>query len=482
MRGPQNRIFESLTRSVTPAIRSANDSTEQRRLTVRRIFAGGVPSFDARRKVNRLLPSWPPQWTPAGLFLTAGLFRAAQNSGQTTFPLLARNDIGASAGTIGALGTTAGVVMVLAASVLATKLATRRATSVIAAGSAILAVGLFVIGSTVSLIQLTAGLVFLGIAGGIAPSSLATAIGGAGRVQRERQLAIYATVLSASLAIGPVLEAATLYVAHQDVRIALFAFAPLPVLALAVGLRTGHKGTPGPNHLSVNEKPSPPVGPTAPAPAAQAKLELPSDTAKSQEPKEKRPGRTVLLGTPAGRIALIMQLLYTVPFAMVTVFGALLARNVFGLTAAHSQLGFTALFVTSLASRVAVVRRSPIEAKLPLFAACVALTIAGLTLLALGGQPVVFYVAMALLGVPHGVIFPLALSLVASSARDGQLAAANAGLFATVSLVSAMAPAILGSIASAFDYRIMAAAVIAPVLIFTMLLLAQWRRMTALHT
>ncbi len=450
--------------------------------TMRRIFAGGV-TFSAthRNPGGGRLAGWPPTWTPIGLFLTAGLFRAAQNSGQITFPLLAHSRLGANAGTIGTLGTTAGAVMVLAAWVLATKLATRRAASVIAVGTAILAVGLFIIGSASSLLQLTVGLVFLGIAGGVTPSSLATAIAGADRAQRERQLAIYATVLSASLAAGPLLEAAILFLASQDVRVAFYAFTPLPILAIFLGLRTKRERASASSHSTTEQNPNPPLDPQDSSPTAQSGPETAPGRAKAHGPEERRPGRTVLLGSPAGRIALIMQLLYTVPFAMVTVFGALVARNEFGLTAAHSQLGFTALFLTSLASRVAVVRRSPIKAKLPLFAACVALTIAGLSLLVMGGPAAVFFAAMALLGVPHGVIFPLALSLVASSARDGQLAAANAGLFATVSLVSAVAPALLGMLAGAFNYQIMTAAVLGPVLLFTMLLLAQWRKLSALR-
>jgi cyanate permease len=83
---------------------------------------------------------------------------------------------------------------------------------------------------------------------------------------------------------------------------------------------------------------------------------------------------------------------------------------------------------------------------------------------------------MAMLGVPHGVIFPLALSLVASSAHEGHLAAANAGMFATVSLVSAITPALLGAVAATSGYHLMIAAVLAPVLVFSALFLTQWMK------
>lgn len=183
----------------------------------------------------------------------------------------------------------------------------------------------------------------------------------------------------------------------------------------------------------------------------------------------------MLIGTPGGRVALIIQLLYSVPFATVTVFGALLARSEFGLDPAHSQLGFTTFFVMSFASRVVLVRRSPIASKLAVFAGCTVLTATGLALLASGGPTVAFFVAMALLGLPHGAIFPLALSLVASSAEPEQLAAANAGLFAVTSLAAAVTPAVLGVTASALGYRAMAASALVPVAVFSILLATQRR-------
>jgi hypothetical protein len=76
-----------------------------------------------------------PGWTVTGLLVTASLFRSAQYTGQTTFPLLARDRLGAGSGAVGAVGTASGVVMVLAAVVLTAKLSTRAPGSAVAAGS-----------------------------------------------------------------------------------------------------------------------------------------------------------------------------------------------------------------------------------------------------------------------------------------------------------------------------------------------------------
>ncbi|MDA8262755.1 MAG: hypothetical protein M0Z47_07985 [Actinomycetota bacterium] len=421
---------------------------------------------------------WSPRWTATGLLVTAALFRSAQNAGLTTFSLLAKSRLGAGAETVGTLGAVSGAVMVLAAWLLAAKLANRASASMVAAGAVVLAAGLIVIASTTTMAQMALGVVLLGAAGGVTPPSLATAVGEVGQERREKQLARYATVLSASLAGGPLLEAAILYLSHQDVRIAFFVFAPFPLVALALGIKGGvvHK----------RASPRPPANPRIDpvTPGEDPSTQMPARSSSSPgEPvprvRKGRPGREVLLGTSAGRVALIMQLLYSVPFAMVTVFGALVARNEFGMNAAHSQLGFTTFFVASLISRVVVMRLSPIKAKLAVFAACIALTIAGLVMLSLGGPAAVFFVAMVLLGVPHGVIFPLALSLVASAARDGQLAAANAGMFATVAMVSAISPALLGAVAGALDYQLMTASVLVPVIACTLILVVQRKAITA---
>ncbi|MDE3206147.1 MAG: MFS transporter [Acidobacteriota bacterium] len=499
---------------------------------------------------------WPPIWTAGGLLVVAALFRSSQNTGQTTFSLLARGPLGAGAGAVGALGTVAGASTVLAAVVLAARLTTRAAMAAAAVGSLLLVAGLLLAGSAGSLVQLYVGVALIGLSGGLTPPSLATAIGAAPGEGRERLLALYATVLSASLAGGPLLETAILDLAHQNVRMPFFLFATLPLVAVGLGMRPGRRPEPAPTAPS-SPAPAGPVtaggpaaeggrvaaggpvdvegpvdaeGPVAagagpvtaggPAGGAQppeaawpgisspearramtwaldaddgaalvAGLSAPTSQARPPagappevppQPRSARrrhpsPGPAVLIGTPGGRVALIIQLLYSVPFATVTVFGALLARSEFGLDPAHSQLGFTSFFVMSFASRVVLVRRSPIASKLAVFAGCIVLTATGLALLASGGPTAAFFIAMALLGLPHGAIFPLALSLVASSAQPEQLAAANAGLFAVTSLAAAVTPAVLGVMASAFGYRAMAASALVPVAVFSILLATQRR-------
>ena len=392
--------------------------------------------------------AWPPVWTGAGLLLVAGLFRAAQNMGQTTFALFGREDLSLGAATIGSLGTVIGAFALVGALLVGGRLPTNKASTAVGAGVCLLGTSLVVLGSATSPWQFAGGTALLGLAGGFTAPSLATAVGHATPERRDRALAHYAAALSMSLALGPLAETALLELAHQHLRLPFFAFAALPVAALALGL-FGRRRANAPGVASGPE----PV---------------------QDSPRDRSSGQfRSLLATGGGRMALTVQLLYAVPFSAITVFGALVARGVFNMTPAGAQLAFTVFFVASLLSRLVVARISPIDHKRRalLLAAC--LTGAGLVLLSLGGPPLFMFIAMVLLGVPHGVTFPLALALIAQSVGTDQLAASNAALFAATSVVAVAAPVALGAVAAAASYRVMIALVLVPVAAFSTLLMVQ---------
>lgn len=387
-------------------------------------------------------------WTAAGLLLVAGLFRAAQNVGQTTFALFGREDIGLGATTIGSAGTVMGTFALLGALFVGGRLPASKASAVVGAGMGLLCASLVALGAATSIWQFALSTALLGLAGGLTVPSLATAVGQASPEHRDRALAHYAVVLSMSLALGPLAETGLLELTHQDLRLPFLAFATLPVVALALGV----PGRARRSAFGVGTAPEPLQG-SGPVPR--------SGQLRS------------LLKTPGGRMALVAQLLYSVPFAAITVFGALMARSVFKMTPAGAQLAFTVFFVASLLSRLVVARVSPIARKRRAFLVAAALSALGMVLLSFGGPSPLLFVAMVSLGVPHGVTFPLALALTAESGGEDQLAANNAALFAATSVVAVAAPVALGAVAAAAGYQVMTALVLVPVAAFSMLLVAQ---------
>ena len=399
------------------------------------------------RVLRRSGPSWEWRWAFGPLLATAGLFRLSQNAAQTTFPLLGHQALHLGAGSIGLLGTLLGIASVAATVAIGAWVPTTQAARAIAIGTALLAVSLVLFATAGSVAALAVACVVVGLAGGAGLPSLATEAGRTDPGQRDRALARYTFVLSTSLAIGPLAETGMLALSGQNVRIPFWVLIVPVAAGLTLGVRRRR------------------VASVAPMTSAAA--------VTSTRARLSGFGRGGLLGSSGGRIALTVQLLYAVPFSALTVFGALIARQEFGLNAAGTQLAFSAFFVTSLLSRFALTLRSPIPAKNPIFVLAVVCTVAGMLLLAWRGPPLRLFLAMTVLGIAHGVTFPLALVLVAQSVPHDALAAANASLFAATNLVSVSAPIILGVIADAAGYPVMSLVVLAPVLVFTAVLSRQ---------
>lgn len=201
-----------------------------------------------------------------------------------------------------------------------------------------------------------------------------------------------------------------------------------------------------------------------------------SDGGRGSHPPGARRWQGALLGVREGRLALIIQLLYAIPFAGITAFGALLDRIGFGVSSAQAQLAFTAFFTASFAARVLMAWRAPIIHKEMLLWVSASLTAAGLLLLGVGHGLGVLLIAMATLGVPHGLTYPLALALVADSVDPTLLPRADAILLASTSLSTVVIPLVLGVIITAEGYRAMPLLMLIPVGVCSALLFGQRAR------
>jgi MFS family permease len=163
------------------------------------------------------------------------------------------------------------------------------------------------------------------------------------------------------------------------------------------------------------------------------------------------------------RLALTGELIYAAPFAAIVVFGALLARHEYGLSPAATEVAFGVFFVISFVVRAVLVWQSPIRHKLALFRVAAILTLVGLAVVATGHSFAVLLVAMALLGVPHGLTFPLTMGLVAEGRHRDELASINAHLSASVQAVNLALPLLLGFGIDEIGYRPMFLLLLVPV-------------------
>ena len=340
----------------------------------------------------------------------------------TTFSLLAHDSVGLGAAAIGALAAVGGAVTVGVNLGVASRVPVARSRLAAAVGICLVLPALVLLATAHSFWQLGLGVVVLGLGGGVVFPALATAIGQVDPATRDRALALFTLTLSGSLAIGPLLESGVLGVTGQDLRSPFLAFLLFPCAGVAA-LGWSSRFSPG--------APTGAASIDADAPVVEEEVALAGAVAASAPPLRARAKAVVgrsPLGNPGWRAAVTAQLLYSVPFAAITVFGAVLARSTFGVTPEEAQLGFSCFFITSLGARALVAWRAPIRRKIPVLLGSGLLTVVGLALLATGHGLGLLLVAMGILGLPHGLTFPIVLAQVAASAGPAGCPGLGSGL------------------------------------------------------
>ncbi|HET9071637.1 MAG TPA: MFS transporter [Acidimicrobiales bacterium] len=383
--------------------------------------------------------------TLLALYGVAFLFRAAQNVAQTSLAPLGEADLHLRAAVLGGVIALSGGMSVAATVLLGRMAVARTVRRWMAVGLAVTAASFPVLASARSLGVLVAGACLLGAGGGLTMPSLSTLVGQHPGASAPRRLAGLAVALSVSLTLGPLADSALLHASGNSLPLTLLAFAALPALGIAVLPASRRRPGPAPPEPGI-------AGGGRPATAAAA------------APAERAPLATSPWRRPGWRLATVAQLLYQVPFVAVISFGVIAAERLYGLHPDGAQLGISVFFVVSLATRVALTAGFELRRPKAAVGAIAALTVLGVGLLALGGSVPVLFVALAILGVPHGLVFPLALGLIAEETPPAELARANAAFSAWTSGVTVVLPAVLGGLVAVAGLRAMFLALLVPVL------------------
>jgi MFS family permease len=359
----------------------------------------------------------------AGLLIATGSFRSAQNMAQTTLSLLGLA-LGLNGAAIGAVAAGSNLIAVLTMLLFTAHLATSSAQRAVFVGL------LFMTASLVcflapSLIMLLAGSLFLGIAGGLVLPSAATAIGdlaGSGgdrsRAARGRALAMLALVLAISLALGPLYESLVLGATHERLQAAYLAFIPVTLIGAVVA--RGRRRM------------------TAAVPAGSGSF------------WESMASLGSLFRNRKWSLGVCGQAIYMVPFALVVVFAGLLGSSLYQASASTTEIGIALFFIVSFLCRAALTRWPAVGHRVELFTLCIVVTLCGIGLLAVGHSTGLFMVALAVLGAPHGLTYPLALGLVSDAVPIEELSRANAAFQAVTSLISVAVPFIFGLVIDRF--------------------------------
>jgi DHA1 family multidrug resistance protein-like MFS transporter len=377
------------------------------------------------------------------------LFRAAQNDAQTSIAPIGEAGAHLHAAVVGGIIALAGAVTV-AVTLLSGRLA--RQGSVhrwLLAGLVLTALSLPALAVARSWPVLLVASCALGAGGGLAFPSLASMVGHHDALSPKQRMSGFALALSVSLSVGPLLDSAVLGLTGDSIGLSLLVFAALPLGAIGL-LALARPSAGGDDPVGLD-----PMAAEDPAAATAAVGPRPADDGSEDgTPPWRRRG---------WRLAVAAQLLYQVPFVAVISFGVVAADQLDGLRPASAELGISAFFAVSMLTRVALTLRRPIERPRRAVLVVAAVTMAGVVLLAVGGSPLLLFVALGVLGVPHGLVYPVALGLIAEETPPSQLVRANATFSAATTTVSAVTPALLGVVAAAAGLRIMFLVLLLPV-------------------
>lgn len=379
------------------------------------------------------------------MMLLAFLFRVSNNMLLTTTPLLLHAKFHVSAQGLGLLASIYFGSMVLATFVVVSRVRPGMIEHVILLAFLLLALGLPLYALPASPQQL--GLLYgtSGLACGILQPLLITLVTKySSATYRERNLALYTLVLSGSLIVGPLIETFVLSVNNDNLREVYLLFTAFPLVGVvlcSVMLRR--------RQFQANQR---------------WDESLQAHTIKSvslwHRLNQLAHDRIYLIGF-VGNIA------YTIPYAIITAFGAVYIYTNFHVGYGITQLIFAVFFGASFLARCMLALMAPIPRKDLVMWIGIVATLIGLLLLGFAHTLLLFIIGFALLGVPHGILFPTATMIIAENVDVVNLGFANSILGSSISGAAFIVPPLVGLLIPKLGYNIIFLLMAGLVCIFT---------------
>jgi len=237
-------------------------------------------------------------------------------------------------------------------------------------------------------------------------------------------------VLSGSLIAGPLIETGLLAVDHENLRVVYEMFTCLPVVGMvlcSILLRQGQHQANWRWYESLSTDTTKPIS------LWQRLNHLARD-------------RVYVIG-------FIGNMAYTIPYAMITAFGAIYIYTSFRVGYGTTQIMFALFFGASFLARCTLTLMTPIARKdLALWLGIIS-TLVGLFLLGFTHTLLLFMLAFALLGVPHGILYPTAMMLIAEGVEIGNLGFANSILGISISGATFVVPPLVGPLIPRVGYQ-----------------------------
>ncbi len=336
------------------------------------------------------------------LLTTAIAVRGSNNMIQTTVPLLAHYNFLYSKFNVGILSALFGLSTFLTTTFINSVLRSkqRRVAFMASTFSYTIILFSFYFSSSASLWLLTS--LSGAVLGFMMPNMMTSAGLFRNRQVRERAISLYATSLSISLILGPVFE--TYILSIFPLKYAFLFFVPFGIVASAL------------------------------APF----IRFPDDSTVRE--------RGSFHPHPGFKTAVYLNLSYAIPFLLITVFAGIYAHTDLNVSYSTVTLLYALFFATSFISRLALSVKRPSDSLWSIVALTMALTMAGLVVMYFSSSEIMFAFSLALLGIPHGLSFPVSLLFISRSYSPENRNAANSYFFSTMMLVS-VASTVIGGLA-----------------------------------
>lgn len=337
--------------------------------------------------------------------------RASNNMLMTTIPLLARYNFHFSNTLIGLLSALTALMTFLSSGLVNSRLRAHSRRLIFIVSSIIYAVvyPLFWLSTPLIIWPLSAIAGFT--LGFLMPNIITSASLLPDRRTRERLLNIYTLSLSISLILGPAIESFILK--YYSLRESFLLLTALPVLALVI--------TP--------------------------LVKFPEETSDYSPITYSN-----VLSNPGFITAVLNIATYNVVFSFLMAFGGIYARDSFGVSYSMVEILFSLFFVASFLSRL-YLSIKPAERLWPFMGNAVLLTVIGVVMIGFTNNYLVYTAALLVLGIPHGITYPLSVVAISRAFKPQHRNTANSLFFSFMMLIGIFTPMVTGYIADLIGIR-----------------------------
>ena len=247
--------------------------------------------------------------------------------------------------------------------------------------------------------------------GSIMPNIITSASLFKDKKQRERILSIYTLTLSLSLILGPYIESQLLL--HVSLAESFLIFSILPAIGMVDSFF----------------------------------IKFPDEMGVKKTGLD-----TSVLKDRGFQSSLLNILAYNLPFAFLTTYGGLYGKTDFNISLSEVNLTFSMFFLTSFTSRLVFSFRVP-EKLSGLMVSSVILSVVGLFMLGTAKTYDFFLLAFLVLGIPHGLTYPLSVMAITRSFPEAKRNIANSYFFSIMMAIGTVMPFISGEIIKVIGYR-----------------------------